>query len=424
MKRVKILRIIARLNIGGPAIHAILLTANLDKERFESILIAGNISAYEGDMSYLARNKGVNPVFINELGREISWKDDLVALWKIFKIIRLKNPDIVHTHTAKAGTLGRFSVILCNGLAFLKNCNNKIRRFFLLKSRVKDAKKIKLVHTFHGHVFHSYFGWGKTRIFLLIEKALSRFTDKIITISPEQATDICDNYKIAGRNKISVVSLGLDLNKFLYSKRNGEQFRNEYCLNNELVLIGIVGRLVPIKNHLMFFDAIKIFCKQCPDIIARFIVVGDGELRNELNDYVIKTGIERDVVFAGWHEQLDDIYAALDIVGLTSFNEGTPVSLIESMASGKAVAATNAGGVRDLMGEFQKQLDSNNKVDIYDNGVLVKSGDAQGFADAIEFMVNNKELRYEMGMRGRVFVRDRFNIDRLVKDMEMLYESL
>ncbi len=409
MKKRKIIRIIARLNIGGPAIHAILLTAGLNKEKFESILITGAVSASEGDMSYLAQNKGVAPVLINELGREISWKDDLAALWKIFKIIRDEQPDIVHTHTAKAGALGRLVVALVNYGLFFK---------------VKSRNRIKLVHTFHGHVFHSYFGWLKSNIFIFIERFLALITDKIVVISCEQANDISNKYNVCNREKISIVPLGLDLDKYLYNKCDGARFRSEFSIKNDCLLIGLIGRLVPVKNHKMFFDAAKMFAEKFPGVNIKFVVIGDGELRNELDNYAIKLGFKNGIIFAGWREKLEDIYPALDFVALTSFNEGTPVSIIEALASGKAIIATNVGGVPDLMGKFQKTDGNNGKASFFENGILVESGDTLGFVDALNFLIENKSERFALGLRGKAFVESKFNIARLASDIEKLYESI
>ena len=409
MERMKILRIIARLNIGGPAIHTILLTEGLNKQKFESVLVTGVVGHGEADMSYLAEEKHINPVIIKEMGREISWKDDFIALWKIFRLLRKENPDIVHTHTAKAGTLGRISVIIYNGLLFIKN--------------KKTAKKIKLVHTFHGHVFHGYFRPLKSKIFAFIERLLACFSDRIIAISPEQSTDIHSKYCIAPQNKISVISIGLDLNKCLNSDVNGNKFRENWKLSNKTTLIGIVGRLVPIKNHKMFLDSIKIISTNYQTFDSKFVIIGDGELQENLYHHVVKLGIKEDVIFTGWQKDLKEIYAALDIVALTSLNEGTPVSVIEAMAAGKAVVSTRVGGVVDLMGKFHKKINSNN-IDIYDNGILVESGDVAGFTEALGLLFEDKSLRDKMGTRGREFVKERFNIDRLVKDMEKLYESL
>lgn len=409
MERIKVLRIIARLNIGGPAIHTVLLTEGLNKQKFESVLVTGIVNPNEGDMTYLAHDRGINPIVIKELGREISWRDDLTALWKIFQLLRKENPDIVHTHTAKAGTLGRLSVIIYNCLSFIINRSS--------------TRRTKLVHTFHGHVFHDYFNPLKTKIFILIERLLSRFTDRIVAISPKQATDIFGKYRIAPQKKISAISLGLDLNKYLNSNVNGSTFRDKWRISNDTALIGIVGRLVPVKNHKMFLESLKAIKESNPTFDVRFIIVGDGELRRELSNQVITHGLKDGVIFTGWQKKLDVIYASLDVVALTSLNEGTPVSLIEAMAAGKAIVSTRVGGVVDLLGKFHKKINSTT-IEIYDNGILVESGDVAGFTKALGLLFEDKSLRDKMGTSGREFVKERFNIDRLVNDMEKLYESL
>lgn len=424
MKKIKVIRLIARLNIGGPAIHAILLTKDLNKEKYESILVTGVVGANEGDMSYLAHSEKINPIIVKELGREISWSDDLMALWGIFKIIKNNNPDIVHTHTAKAGTLGRFSVIIYNGLLPISKLIVKVQNLCGKKPLKPPPKKIKLIHTFHGHVFHSYFSKISTSIFIIIEKILSCFTDRIITISSDQAEDICNNYHIAPKSKLSVIPLGLDLSKYLNGNIDRNRFRNEWGISDETILVGIIGRLVPIKNHEMFLDSVKTLNIQYPFNKTRFVIIGDGELREYLMNYASKLGIEKDIIFTGWQRDIEVIYASLDLVGLCSLNEGTPVSLIESMAAGKAFITTKVGGVPDLMGNFSKKLDYSNSVSVFNNGISVRSGDTKGFAEALNLLIKDKNLRGELGKNGRAFVKERFQINRLVKDMEKLYESL
>ncbi|MGB9596699.1 MAG: glycosyltransferase, partial [Candidatus Poribacteria bacterium] len=215
--KIKTIRIIARLNVGGPAIHVTLLNSGLNKEKYESILVSGVVGDNEKDMSYFAYDHGVEPIFINELGRDIGIKNDLVALYKLFKLIKAEKPDIVHTHTAKAGTLGRVSAILAG-----VPCK---------------------VHTFHGHVLHSYFGPLKTKFFIFIEKFLARFTDKIIVISPLQFKELCYDIKIAKPNKFAIIPLGFDLTQFLNSEMYQGKLRKELNIPENTLLVGIVGRL-------------------------------------------------------------------------------------------------------------------------------------------------------------------------------------
>ncbi len=423
MDRIKVLRIIARLNVGGPAIHTILLTEGLNADRYESLLISGHVEPDEGDMSYLAEKKGINPVFINELGREISWADDLIAFFKIYRLLRKYRPNIVHTHTAKAGAIGRVNVIIYNCIVLLQSKIARIKNKLYRNPPQVKLKGIKLVHTFHGHVFDGYFGSIKSTLFVLIERALSHFTDRVIAISLEQEKDLCRNYRIVPKKKVSIVPLGLELKKFFSHHNNKREFRQMWNVPDETALIGIVGRLVPIKNHNMLLRSIKELKNKPVSSNYKLVIIGDGELREELSNYVQEIGIEENVIFAGWQRDIEVVYQALDLVVLTSLNEGTPVSLIEAMASGKPVLSTNVGGVIDLMGNFRNKI-GRRSLDEFDNGILVKSGDIEGFTEALRILINDKELRDSMGAKGREYVKERYDVSRLVKDMETIYESL
>lgn len=383
---VKILRVITRLNIGGPAIHAILLSGSFNnKDGYMDILVTGKESASEGSMANLARTTGVVPIVLPELGREISFSNDIKAFFKLFRIMRSEKPDIVHTHTAKAGTLGRLAAI-CAGVP------------------------IK-VHTFHGHVFDSYFSPWKARCFLVIEKILALFTDKVVTVSESVRNEIVNKLKVTDDRKCVVIPLGFELEKFLKCEDKKGLFRKEMGFFGNTMLVGIVGRLVPIKNHTMFLDAAKKIAERYKDSDIVFVVVGDGELTGELKAYAGKIGVEKQVIFTGWRDDLPTVYADLDIVTLTSLNEGTPVSLIEAMAAKRAIVATDVGGVRDLLGEEE-------------TGLLVESGDAEGLARKIVYLLKNANKRTELGMRGRDSVARKYSKERLLGDMQALYEGL
>jgi glycosyltransferase involved in cell wall biosynthesis len=396
MTPVKIVRIIARLNIGGPAINAVLLSEGLNRDGFKTTLVTGSITEGEGDMSYFAKERAVSPVLINELSRKINLLKDLKALFKIYKIIKKERPDIVHTHTAKAGALGRLAAVL--------------------------AGVPVRVHTFHGHIFEGYFSVLSTKIFIAIEKFLGRFTTRVIVVSTSVAEDISIRYNIAPKEKIAVIPLGFDLEVFFDIDTYRGRLRKELGLADDVLLVGIVGRLVPIKNHKMFLDAAKslITCS-LPAVaqsdgrpgppVTKFIIVGDGQLRQELEKYIEKIGIKQHVIFLGWRKDLEKIYADLDVVCLTSLNEGTPVSLIEAMASAKPVVATDVGGVRDIVTHGE-------------NGLLVSSSDTSGFGKALLEMLEDSQKRMAMGTNGRRFVSENFRDERLIRDMKSMYGEL
>jgi len=396
MKKIKVLRIIARLNIGGPAIHAILLTQGLDKAHFESLLVCGNIDRNEGDMLYYAAQNNISPVFTPELKRQLSFINDTVAFIKICRIIKTYRPHIIHTHTAKAGTLGRLAGVFYN-------LNHPF-----------SPRRIKLIHTFHGHIFEGYFSRFQSKVFVLIERFLAFFTARIITVSESVKRELV-SLRIARKDKIEVIPLGLEIESFFDIPRRDEAVFN----------VGIIGRLVPIKNHRLFLDAVAKVAADNPGLNLRFKIIGDGELREYLEEYAHKLNINKQVDFLGWQRDLANVYADLDIVALTSLNEGTPVSLIEAMAAGRGVVATDVGGVRDLLGA---KIDMGIKPDanfrILERGIIVKSGDVNGFTEALVYLLDNSKLRKDMGIAGREYVRRNFGKERLIRDVEGLYEEI
>jgi len=392
---IKIVRIIARLNIGGPARNAALLSEGFPG----TVLVCGEAAKSEGDMMYLAAKKGIKPIIVKELGRELSWKDDWEAFWKIYKIIKQEKPDIIHTHTAKAGALGRMAGMLYN----LSRCNlSRCVGGTPVPPTQRDRFKARLVHTFHGHVFHGYFGRFKTLFFIWVERVLALFTDKIITVSGNLKKELVEKFKIAPESKISVIELGFELD---------ELFKLPLRENSGTINIGIVGRLVPIKNHKMLFKIAKQLYNSCHAPFVKLVVVGDGELRGELERYTRELGIKDIVEFRGWVKDLKAIYEGLDIVVLTSLNEGTPVSLIEAMAAGRPVVATRVGGVPDIVQDGR-------------NGYLAEPENENDFSQKLLDLINNPEKRRKFGEYGRVIVKERFSKERLIKDTERLYNNL
>jgi glycosyltransferase involved in cell wall biosynthesis len=396
LKKIKILRIIARLNIGGPAIHAILLTEGLDKQRFDSRLVCGSIDRDEGDMQYYASEKGISFYQIPELKRELDFFKDIAAFRKIYRFIKCEKPDIIHTHTAKAGCLGRVAGILYNIFPFPKN------------------KKIILIHTFHGHIFSGYFNSLKSKLFVFIEQLLAVFTARIITVSESVKRELVSLH-ISKEEKIEVIPLGLELSKFLQIPAQAGGVLN----------IDIVGRLAPVKNHRLFLDAAALVVKDYPQARLRFRIIGDGKLRPELEKYSRQLKLQGQVDFLVWQRDLVEIYSGSGIVVLTSVNEGTPVSLIEAMASARAVVATGVGGVKDLLGkELESGVNPDADFKILERGLMVKPSDPYSFAKAVILLLQNNTLRKDMATRARIFVKDRFTKERLIKDIEDLYNQV
>jgi len=386
MAKIKILRIITRLNIGGPAVHAVLLTKELENDSFESRLICGTVSKAEGDMHYLAEMNNVEPIYISSLRREMNIFRDTIAFFKILSYMWRYKPDIVHTHTAKAGTLGRIAAILLN-------------------IPVK-------IHTFHGHIFHGYFGKTRTDFFLKIERALARFTDVIIAISEGQKEEIVNAYKVTSPEKCLVIRLGFELDKFLNAESKKSIFRKTFKFLDSDILVGIVGRLTPIKNHRMFMDTADYIRKNASGDLSdkiKFVIIGDGELKQELLAYMLFKKLREKLVFVGWIRDMSEAYRDLDVMTLTSINEGTPVSLIEAMACAKPVISVNVGGVKAAVG---------------DAGILVRKGDYEAMGKKVLELLESAEKRRELGKRGREFVKDRYSKERLVRELSELYRDL
>ena len=402
---IRILRIIARLNIGGPAIQAVTLASDLPADRYETMLVCGRVGFNEGDMAYLAAEKGVQPVYIQELGRDISLLDDLRCFMKVRTLMKQFKPHLVHTHTAKAGTIGRLAALSIN-----------------LWRRSK--RRIRTVHTFHGHVFHSYFSPLKTEIFIRIERFLSRFTDRIVAISPQQETDLCDRFKIAPAHKVVILPLGFDLTGFKACEARRRETRSAPSANDpeSPFVIGIVGRLTPIKNHMMLLDTMKLLKDRGKLHEFRLFIVGDGELRPSLEKEVQALGLRDAVVFTGWKKDMPAVYDGLDGVVLTSHNEGTPVTVIEAMASKKPVIATDVGGVKDLLGEVRETNPGG--VQVTARGIMVPPQDQEALANALLLLLENRELSMRMGEESMHFVLSRYSQERLLNDVVLLYNEI
>jgi GT2 family glycosyltransferase/glycogen synthase len=410
---ISVLRMIARLNIGGPAIHVHLLNKKINPKKFKSTLVTGRISSLEGDMNYLFGSTEPRPLQIPELQRDISLVMDIRAFFRIFAILKERTPDIVHTHTAKAGFSARFTVIIYN-LIFRRH--------------------VKLVHTFHGNVFEGYFNRFSSYSFILIERMIARFTDVIIAISESQKTDLINKYKIAPAGKLRTIRLGFDLLPFLKAGESKGKFKQLMGVDEKTVIIGIIGRLVAIKDHRMFLEVAQMLLARNPDLNVKFVIIGDGELRNDLKEYCRKLGLDPYVEFCGWIRNIPMVYADLDILVLTSQNEGTPVSIIEAMATGVPVIATDVGGVRDLLGE-ESTYSSGGHFCFCERGVLCRKSDIGGFVMALESLVNKLGLGkieadeidnkiVKLVERSRAFVVKEYSQDRLIKEIESLYEDL
>src|SRR5574344_991139 len=390
----KILRIINRFNLGGPTYNAAYLTKYMPSE-YETLLIGGTNDETEESSMFIVNQLGLDPIIIPQMHRSLRAKDDMVAFHKIDQIIKKFQPDIVHTHASKAGALGR----LC----------------------AKANKVPVIVHTFHGHVFDSYFGSAKAQLFINCERVLAKMSSKIIAISDIQKHDLAYKYNICNPDKITVINLGFDLTRFFENQEEKRlKFRNLYGLEEDEIAIAITGRVVPIKNHDMFINAIKYVTQHTSKKIKVFIV-GDGENMDAVKTKITQCGLSwvykpkgrSDALFSllSWQKDIDVINAGMDIIALTSLNEGTPVSLIEAQASSKPIVSTNVGGVADIVipNETAFFVPSNHSVD---------------FGEKLLELIESEALRKSFSQKGSHFVAEKFHYSRLINDMTNLYDEL
>ncbi len=405
----KIVRIIARLNVGGPARHVVWLTKALQTKEFQTVLLTGTVPPGEEDMSYFAAQNNVKPYFIPEMSRELSSKD-IISLWKVFRQIRSEKPDIIHTHTAKAGTVGRAAGFLYRWLTW--------------RTLIGNPRSVKFVHTYHGHVFHSYYGKLKTKIFLLIEKTLALLaTDKIVVISDQQLREIHEDFGVGKIKQFEVIPLGIDLEAFQDYQSKKNILRDEIHAKDDEILVGIIGRLTEVKNISLFLQIAKIYKEQkdshSPNL--KFLIIGDGNLRQELEKEAEMFGLEGLVMFLGNRNDTDVFYAGLNIVALTSLNEGTPLSLIEAMANEKAVISTAVGGVVDLLGSVKEEKLG---FQICERGLLTTSNNAKSFYNGLIYLAKNEKLQKTLSESGKNFVQTHYSKMRLVNDIKNLYHDL
>ena len=385
-ERTKILRVIARLNMGGPALHVAYLTAGLRERGYDTTLVAGSLARGEDSMAFVADARDVDVIRIDELGREISPLRDLVATVKLARLIRRERPDILHTHTAKAGTVGRVAALLAG----------------------RHAPPI-VVHTFHGHVLRGYFGPARSTFFRLLERWLAARTTALIAVSPQVRDDLIA-LRVAPPDRFAVIRLGIELDERVAGTQNGGLESRRYLgIPPDRFAVGWIGRMTAVKRT----DDVLVAFKRLRDdgVDAVLCMVGDGPDRPELERRAHELGIVRDTLFLGYQEDVAPFYAAFDALVLPSSNEGTPVSAIEALAAGRPVVATRVGGVPDV-------------VDDGKDGFLVEPGATGELASRLAQLAGDRALRERMGRAGRKRVLPRYAVERLVDDVDRLYRSL
>jgi glycosyltransferase involved in cell wall biosynthesis len=369
-EKLKIVRIINRFNIGGPMWNVLHLTQGLSNQ-YETLLLGGNALPSE---------------MVRHFSRKISVFSDVRALFSLYHLLRKEQPILVHTHASKAGALGRLAGILCG-----TTC---------------------LVHTYHGLVFKGYFGKRASKTIMLIERWLARRTHAIVAISEQQKTEIVSEFRIAPPEKVHVIPLGFDLQKFVHSRGAKEMLRKQFGIEEKEIAIAIVGRLTTIKNHDFFIDIAKeLHLKN--DVTYRFFIVGDGERKAGIQDAIDQhgTSFSTRFTFTSWIESMEHFYPAMDVVCLTSISEGTPVSLIEAQACGIPVVSTAAGGVI-------------NTVKHGETGFICPQGGLAEFVEYVHKLSTDKNLWQKMSQNGPTFVLKNFSSEQLVLNMRTLYQQL
>jgi glycosyltransferase involved in cell wall biosynthesis len=387
-ERIRVLRVIARLNMGGPALHVAYLSAGLEERGYDTTLVAGSLALGEESMAGVADRLDVPIVTIPELHREISPLRDLRAVHHLAELIRELRPHILHTHTAKAGTIGRLAALLAG-----------------------SAGPPIIVHTFHGHVLRGYFGPLRSTFFRLLERWLARRTTALVAVSPEVRDDLVA-LGIGPREKFTVVRLGIELDERVSANGGDEQgaeTRRLLGIPADRFVVGWIGRMTGVKRTDDVLLAVRRLHEQGVDAVL--CMVGDGPDRDAVERRAHDLGIVRDCLFLGYQNEVAPYYAAFDALILPSANEGTPVSAIEALAGGRPVVATRVGGVPDVVRDGV-------------DGFLVEPGDVDAMASRLAELASDPALRRRMGEAGRASVHERYSVERLLDDVDRLYRTL
>jgi glycosyltransferase involved in cell wall biosynthesis len=382
---IRVLRVIARLNMGGPAIHVTRLAAGLETRGYHTTLVAGSLAWGEDSMAFLAERLGVSVVSVPEIQREISVLHDLRSILRIASLIREERPHILHTHTAKAGAIARAAALLAG-----------------------DARPPVVLHTFHGHVLKGYFDPSRTAVFRQVERSLARASDVLIAVSPEVRDDLVE-LGVAPREKFAVIRLGIPLAERLADATVDRDYRHLYGISRDAFVIGWVGRMTGVKDAGAVLEIVRATRERGVDAVL--CMVGDGPDRDRLEQLARDLGIARSCFFVGYQSEIAGYYRLFDAFVLPSVNEGTPVSAIEALASETPVVANRVGGVPDVVRDGV-------------DGFLVEAGDVDGAAARLAELADDPRLRMQLGESGGARVLGRYSVARLVDDVDRLYRAL
>jgi len=404
-----VLRLIARLNLGGPAKHVTWLLQEMDPAEFKQTLVCGRVEPGEDDMTPLIRAAGVEPKVVPTLGRSLHPVRDAESLLACLKILVRTKPDLVHTHTSKAGFVGRAATFIYN-----------------LGRRLTFRRPVRVVHTFHGHTFHSYFGRLQGALFLWIERLLARLaTDRIVAISRRQYDDIHVTYGVGRPGQVVVIPLGVDTSLWDDPAPGRDAWRRRSGFREDEIVIGGVGRVAPVKNYGLMVDAAAALRDLAPEHFARcrFVLIGGGppDMMDSLARRAKEAGLADRLSLLGPQTDPENFFPGLDLILLTSDNEGTPLSLIEGLAAGRPVVATAVGGVPDVVGPALAPGDG---FTIHERGLLAAPRDASGLARALAWLLDHPDLAARLGALGRRHVRLTYDKSRLAADLGRLYREL
>jgi glycosyltransferase involved in cell wall biosynthesis len=377
--------VIARLNMGGPAIHVVNLAAGLETRGYHTTLVAGSLARGEDSMAFLAERLGVTVVSVPEIQREVSVVHDARSVLRLAALIRNERPHILHTHTAKAGAIARAAALIAG-----------------------RARPPVVLHTFHGHVLKGYFDTGRTAVFRQVERTLARASDVLVAVSPEVRDELVE-LGVAPREKFAVVRLGIPLEERLGDGTADSDYRRLYGIGKEAFVVGWVGRMTGVKDTGAVLEIVRAIRERGVDAVL--CMVGDGPDRERLEQLAHDLGIARECFFVGYQPDVAGYYRLFDAFVLPSVNEGTPVSAIEALASGTPVVANRVGGVPDVVRDAV-------------DGYLVEPGDVEGAATGLATLAAHPELRRKLGEAGRARVLERYSVSRLVDDVDRLYRAL
>ncbi len=384
------LRILTRLNIGGPAINVTLADAGLRARGYDTLLVHGRLEPGEASAVPMAEGHGIPMLQLPTLVRPVSPRHDLATWRTLVRLLEERRPHIVHTHTSKAGALGRLAARWHN-------------------RRVPPEQRCRVVHTFDGHVFEGYFGTPASRVIVTAERWLARSTDAIVTVAPRQRDDLVNRYRIAPAERVVVVPHGLDLTTFSGIPVFDAGARSALGLPLDAVIAVFAGRLVPIKDVSTLVEAFALTRAGCP--AAHLVVAGDGPLRAGLEAHADRLGLRTAITWLGWYRDVARLYAAADLVVLSSRNAGTPLALIEGMAAGRPAVATAVGGVADVVSDGV-------------TGLVVAPGDPGALASAMSRLMTDTGARHAMGAAARADIARRYSAERLADDLDRLYRSM